>query len=146
MAWLLKCFHIRGPIHERAALLIPILWSCAIGFFSILPARLVNGHELRGSVHAFTHVLAFCITMAVFSICAKTLKRTIVYALWALSLSVISEWLETVVFHSRFEWADVSLDFAGVALGMVFVAIRVVQHRGQLITRAEILYREDGPQ
>lgn len=143
MAWRVK--HVRGHLNERAALLIPILWSCVIGFFSILPARLINGHDFRGSVHSASHLLAFCVTMAVFSACAKTLKRTIVYALWALSLAVISEWLETVVFHSRFEWADVMLDCAGVALGLVLIAIRVVQHRGQLIARDAILYQEDGP-
>lgn len=138
MAWLVKYFHIHGHPNKHATGFIPLLWSCFIGLLSILPARLINRGEFGGNVHTATHVLAFCITMAVFSACAKTLKGNIAYTLWALSLSVVSEWLETVVFHSRFEWGDVMLDFFGVALGLLFVAISVTQHR-------VFRYQKDGP-
>lgn len=155
MAWLAKW--IRLYDHNRrflsrdtttnggASRLIPILWSCLVGFFSILPTRLINRSEFHGSVHAAAHVLAFCLTMTIFSARAKTIKLNILYAVWTLSLALISEWLEMVVFHSRFEWADIRLDFAGVAVGLLFVAIYATQRRAHPVAMDVMRAPEDGP-
>jgi uncharacterized protein YfiM (DUF2279 family) len=56
-----------------------------------------------------------------FSAFASTGRSKAVYFIWALFLAVVTEWLETITFHNRFEWTDVALDLAGVVLGLVIV-------------------------
>lgn len=105
--------------NQRSAAFIPILWSCLIGLLSVLPGRFVIRGGFRDSLHAAGHVLVFCITAAVFSACAQSEKLRAVYAAWAVLLALISEWLETVVFHNHFEWTDILLDFVGIAFGLI---------------------------
>lgn len=109
--------------NQRAAAFVAILWSCLIGLLSVLPERFVIRGGFRGSLHAVGHVLVFCVTAAVFSACAQTGKLKAFYGAWALLLALMSEWLETVVFHNHFEWADILLDFVGIAFGLVLVGV-----------------------
>jgi multidrug transporter EmrE-like cation transporter len=107
---------------------IPILWSCLIGLASVLPIKFTHRGDFRGHLHDAVHILAFCVTIAIFSVCAKTMKVKAAYLIWTLFLAVLSEWSETVVFHSHFEWADVILDLAGVVLGLLLIAVATRPH------------------
>jgi hypothetical protein len=100
---------------------LPIVWSCVMALASILPARLSNHNEFLGGLHGTIHVAAFCATVLTFSAFARTGRSKAVYLIWALFLAGFTEWLETIIFHNRFEWADVALDLAGVVLGLVIV-------------------------
>ena len=108
---------------------IPILWSCLIGLASIVPIKFMHGGDFGGDLHDAVHILGFCVTIAIFSVCAKTMKLKAAYLIWTLLLAVLSEWSETVVFHSHFEWADVVLDLTGVVLGLLLMALAIRPHR-----------------
>lgn len=88
---------------------------------SILPARLGHHNGLRADLHEAVHVVAFCATVLIFSAVARTGRSKAIYFIWAVFLAVVTEWLETVTFHNRFEWTDVALDLAGIVLGLLIV-------------------------
>jgi uncharacterized protein YfiM (DUF2279 family) len=102
---------------------LPIFWSCLLLLASILPVRLGHHNGLHGGLHEAVHVVAFCATALTFSAFANTGRSKAVYFIWALFLAVVTEWLETITFHNRFEWKDVALDLAGVVLGLVIVGV-----------------------
>lgn len=105
-----------------SASLCPILWSCLIVAVSLVPFKFRHDNGLQGQFHRASHVLAFLATMIVFGRCARTIKSTLVYAVWAVCLALSSEWIETAVYHNRFESADVLLDLGGIAIGLMLVA------------------------
>jgi hypothetical protein len=100
----------------------PLLWSCLIIVGSIVPFRFKRHGALQGQFHRTIHVIAFLATVVVFSVSAKTGKSRLVYSGLAICLAVSSEWLERMVYHNQFEWADVVLDLGGVAIGLSVVA------------------------
>jgi hypothetical protein len=107
---------------SSSASLWPILWSCLIVAVSVVPFKFRHDNGLQSQFHRASHVIAFLATMMAFCGCARTIKSMLVYAGWAVCLAVSSEWIETAVYHNRFESADVLLDLGGIAIGLMLVA------------------------
>jgi hypothetical protein len=103
---------------------LAVLWSCFVVIASIVPIKFRHTGS-PGRFHEAAHIIAFLTTVLVFSRCANSRTARLIYSGWTLFLAFATEWLETAVYHNRFEWRDVGLDLAGVALGCLLVAVRL---------------------
>jgi hypothetical protein len=106
----------------RRRFLLPVLWSCFILVASIVPLKFKHDNALQSRFHQASHVVAFLTTVVVFFAIAKTGKSRLTYLGWTVLLAMGTEWLETLVYHNQFEWADLVLDLAGAAIGLVLIA------------------------
>ena len=100
---------------------MPILWSCLVLVASIIPLKFRHDYALHSRLHQASHVAAFVATIVVFFVCAKTRKSRLTYFGWTILLAVATEWLETLVYHNPFEWADLVLDLAGAVIGLLLM-------------------------
>jgi len=93
-----------------------LLWFVMISFVSLVPFPSKNVFGTHGTLHIAGHIFVFgasgVMLLAYTSTALSRLRRILLILLFCASL----EALQAVIYHIRFEWSDILIDYFAVAI------------------------------
>jgi hypothetical protein len=99
-----------------------LLWLVTLLFLCVSPVYVKEILHTRGEFHDVAHVVAFSVTGILLARNPAMSRVRHLWVLSALSLALLTEWLEFRVYHARkLEWHDVVVDAAGILLVMILI-------------------------
>jgi hypothetical protein len=101
---------------------LSLLWALGVMAASIEPHSIKAHLKTSGGFHLFTHFVAFG-AGALAASGSRSAYRHWAYAVsWLAFVAFTSEYLESLVYVSSFEWRDLAADMIGALSGLAILA------------------------
>jgi VanZ family protein len=121
-----------------------LVWLLGLLGFALAPWSLKFRLGIAGRHHDFSHVIAFFLTAIVLSAISRAprhfhyLSGPILQGFLGLLAAVATEFFEVLMYHNGFEWRDLAVDCAGLAMGFaLFWQVPAEEERFLPVTSAE---------
>jgi hypothetical protein len=110
-------------LRKKKLLWIPAAWIICLVIVSLQPERL-RVDRSSYMTHLFLHVIAFGFPIFLLHVLVPSRLWAWVAILGTCSVAAGIEFAQRLIYHSRFEWADLFADILGIVIAMLLALPR----------------------